>query len=138
PAGQVHAANALADTSRLIYTSDGTVAQTIQFLTSLTGITNSSTAASIATALASQLTTVDVTKDHVSFSVYDAAGRQVYSVNGLGETSRLIYNADGTVAQTIQFLTRLTGITNTSTAASIATALASQLTTVDLTKDHVT
>src|SRR4030095_10232776 len=105
--------------------------------TRLTGLTNTSTAATVATALTTQLTSVNLTTDHVAFNVYDAAGRQTYSVNGLGETSKILYNADGTVAQSIQFVTRLTGLTNTSTAATVATALTTQLTGVNLTTDHV-
>ncbi|OOG36017.1 hypothetical protein, partial [Polaromonas sp. A23] len=61
--------------------------------------------------------------DHLTFNLYDAAGRQTYTINGLGSVSQAIYNADGTVAASVQYMTPMNGISGTTTAEDIAGTL---------------
>ncbi|OOG44428.1 RHS repeat protein, partial [Polaromonas sp. A23] len=127
---QTYTINGLGSVSQAIYNADGTVAASVQYMTPMNGISGTTTAEDIAGTLVTTPLTVDVTKDHVVFNGYDAVGRQTSSVNNLGEVSEIVYNADGSVAQTIGYGTRPSSITDVITGSALT---ASELATMSAT-----
>ncbi|WP_217349813.1 LysM peptidoglycan-binding domain-containing protein [Polaromonas sp. A23] len=138
---QTSSVNNLGEVSEIVYNADGSVAQTIGYGTRPSSITDVITGSALT---ASELATMSATvgtkvaalpvpnlanNDHLTFNLYDAAGRQTYTINGLGEISKNTYNADGSVAQSTQLYNRLTGMGASPTTASLTALLQTQLPT---------
>ncbi len=88
--------------TQLGYDADGHVTSRIQFANALTAATAPTTVAALDT-LAAGLRSP--TTDIVVRNVFDAAGDLTYSVDGLGNVTRYVYDADGRVLQKIAYAT---------------------------------
>src|SRR5262249_3600650 len=117
---QTASISGLGEVSQVRYNADGTVYETVQYLTRATSIPDpaqsGATLLSQINAAVSGLPPMNLSSDRIRFFAYDADGRQIYRVTGLGEVSQSVYNADGTVAESIQYLSTIS-----------ATALAGQI-----------
>src|SRR5262249_51703106 len=82
------------------YNADGTVATSTQYATRLT--------ASQVAALTAATVIATTTADETTTSIYNGDGELVYVASPMGEIVGYTYNADGTVATTTQYATRLT------------------------------
>src|SRR5205085_11642972 len=77
------------------------------------------------TVTATHVTTVfrsNAAADLVSYAVFDAADRQVYGFNALGEVTQNIYDASGNVIKSMHYANRIT-IPTTVTATNVNNAI---------------
>ncbi|PCE23749.1 hypothetical protein BWP39_29150 [Paraburkholderia acidicola] len=119
-------ANGVGAVTQNIYDANGNLTRAIAYATPLAGAMNP------ATALSSVQAGSD---DRVTTSVYDAANRQIYTVDPLGTVSHQVFDANGNVAQRVVYANRLTsaGLATPGTLSALQAALV-----LDATNDRAT
>ncbi|RDI99307.1 hypothetical protein DVT68_00110 [Dyella solisilvae] len=85
--------------TQMLYDADGNLVEQVQYgsLIPLGRLGSTATTASIASYMAT------ITDQRVTHYAYDAAGRQVYTVDALGDVTETRYDGDGRVTWTLQY-----------------------------------
>jgi YD repeat-containing protein len=114
--------------NRMVFSVDALGAVTQNFYDALGRVTerlayaNKVNVALPATAAAVQAALVpDAVRDEATRAVYDAAGRQIYTIDGSGAVTQSVYDAEGHLVRSVAFanLISLTGLGTNPTAATV-------------------
>lgn len=99
--------DAMGGVTHLVYDANGNVAERVSYANRIAAPASTDavlTAASIASAVTS-----DWENDRTARAVFDAANRQVFSVDSTGAVVETRYDADGNAVQTTAYANRITG-----------------------------
>lgn len=117
--------NALGEVTAYDYDNTGNVIGTTAYATAIDAQTINVASASVLTDIASALTVS--ADDRTAHTVYDAAGRAVYSIDALGYVTEHAYDATGQLSERIRHHEAIT-ISGTPTLTSVQAALAGDAT----------
>ncbi len=115
----VFSVDALGAVTQNFYDANGHVTERIAYANKVT-VALPATAAAVQAALVP-----DAVHDEVTLAAYDAAGRLVYSIDGLGFVTQSVYDADGNLTRSVAFANAisLTGLGSNPTTATIQSRL---------------
>jgi YD repeat-containing protein len=105
---RTYSMNGLGEVSLNTYDANGNIVKTIEYGVRIAP-TTAANASTIGVALSAAITAAgtNALPDLTTYAVYDAADRQIYSINGLGEATQFIYDANGNVIKSIDYANRI-------------------------------
>lgn len=120
---RIYSLNALGEVTQFTYDANSNVIKTQQYGVRIPA-TTAATATAINTALGTAVANAgaNALADLTSHAVYDAANRQIYSLNAAGEVTQFTYDANSNVVKTVRYANRIT-FTLPLTAGNVANAI---------------